>query len=343
MGSRATIAGLPMWVARKVMEEFIEVKPGEQVLIACDTEGDMDMANAFVATAASMGAEPTLLMMAPSCEELDKVPTAVFYKALEAADVYIPLVTTRQRMIHSVQVSKLKWEKKFRQFNLLGLWYNGAKLDRIAEILRSQDYKRIRAVSEAIANILDKGETIRVTSRQGSDFTASIKGIEYRSVNHYCTEPGVTANIEGSEAAGGPVEGTTEGLIVIDGPVHHVCEKAPGLREPIKLTASKGRVVKIEGGAEADRLRSIVEANENADNIAEVSLGTNPYIKCTGDLWNDKKVLGAMHVALGENIYQIYPYGTIDCELHMDCVLTSPSCWVDGQEVLRDGKLVLPV
>lgn len=343
MGARISIAGLPMWVAQKVMDEFIQVKPKEQVLVACDTEGDTDLAFAFVAAATRCGAEPTLLVLPPAFEELDKAPTQIFFKALEAADVYIPLVTTSQRMIHSVEVSKFKWEKKFRQFNLLGMWYGGAKLDRIVEILRTHDYRRIRQISEKLTDILSNGERIRATSKDGSDFVASIKGIEYRSVNHYCTEAGVTANIEGAEAAGGPVEGTTEGVIVIDGPIHHIAEKAPGLRQPIRVTVTKGRVSKIEGGAEADRLRAIIESTENADNIAEISLGANPHTRCTGDLWNDKKVLGAMHVAFGENVYQIYPHGTVDCELHMDAVLVKPSCWVDDQEILRDGQLVVEV
>ncbi len=41
--------------------------------------------------------------------------------------------------------------------------------------------------------------------------------------------------------------------------------------------------------------------HKNADNIAEIGLGTNPVAKIIGNVLEDEKVHGTCHVALGDN------------------------------------------
>jgi leucyl aminopeptidase (aminopeptidase T) len=54
-------------------------------------------------------------------------------------------------------------------------------------------------------------------------------------------------------------------------------------------------------------VRAIIENVKNADNMAEISVGTNHHLKHTGRVLNDKRRYGTMHVAFGQNTYQIYP------------------------------------
>ena len=51
----------------------------------------------------------------------------------------------------------------------------------------------------------------------------------------------------------------------------------------------------------------------------------------------DKRVLGTIHVAFGENKFQIYPHGSVWSPVHSDMVLLRPSCWVDDIQLLDKG------
>ena len=57
-----------------------------------------------------------------------------------------------------------------------------------------------------------------------------------------------------------------------------VCWKKWELCKPVRLDVEKGRIVNIEGGTDADKLKSIIKQH-NADYISEIGLGTNPEWK----------------------------------------------------------------
>ena len=65
-----------------------------------------------------------------------------------------------------------------------------------------------------------------------------------------------------------------EGVCVID---RSIAVRGIGLlREPIRMTYRAGRIVEIEGGPEAERVRQVIaEAGAGADVIAELGIGTN--------------------------------------------------------------------
>ena len=95
-----------------------------------------------------------------------------------------------------------------------------------------------------------------------------------------------------------PVEGSANGKLVIDLTMHHLGR----LLTPIELTVEKGRVVKIEGGAEARILRDYLEVygDENAYMCpAEASVGVNAKAVVRGIQREDKNILGTLHFGLG--------------------------------------------
>jgi leucyl aminopeptidase (aminopeptidase T) len=88
---------------------------------------------------------------------------------------------------------------------------------------------------------------------------------------------------------------------------------------------SKGVLSKIEGGKAADRLKSILEeADENALQLGELGLGTNPLAREIGHVENKFRI-GTAHIALGDNHLigwrgaSIYG-GTIVSNRHIDLV-----------------------
>lgn len=337
---RISSSGVPAMFAQEVMRRFIQPKPGEQVMILADTESDGDWVHAMASAASANGGEPTILIMQPTFSEAeDRKLSRIALKALEAADVYMAMAATTFFAIHEEKINELLRAKKLRTF-LLGGRYNaglrGDALKYAIQDLRS-DYGKVTEWGNKFHKYLKAGKQLKITSRAGTDVTASIEGIEYDSSTAFANEPGQQGGIPHGEVAGGPREGTTEGVIAIDGPIAYVAEK-PTLSRPVLVTVKRGKVVDVQGGEEAEALKRLIAANENADTIAEFSLGSNPFLPHTGRInITDKRKLGFVHTAFGKNIFQIYPWGTVDSPVHVDAVLLKASVWVDGEQLLDEG------
>lgn len=100
------------------------------------------------------------------------------------------------------------------------------------------------------------GETFTLTSEGGTNLVCSVKGrnvvIDYGTAIH----PGSAAFPPNAEVALGPVEGTANGIIVIDGSIPH--PQLNLIEEPIYLDVKDGMIVAVRGGREADILRKIL-------------------------------------------------------------------------------------
>ncbi len=115
----------------------------------------------------------------------------------------------------------------------------------------------------------------------------------------------------------------------------------PGqVEHPITITVEHGRATKIEGGAEAERLRDVIRDVPGADVIGEFAFGTSersPYGSPS-----EKGRLGTVHFALGDN-HNAYPGGQNVSHLHLDGVILNASLQIvdDGTWILRDGAWAL--
>ena len=112
---------------------------------------------------------------------------------------------------------------------------------------------------------------------------------------------------------------------------------------PIELIVEEGRVVRIEGGADARILRDYLETygDENAYMCpAEASVGVNAKARVRGIQREDKNILGSMHFGLGTNVDV---GGSIRSNIHMDGVILEPTLYVDGVMRIEDGRFLVPV
>ncbi len=336
---KISAAGRESMLAHHVLRHYVGLKEGEQVLILGDSETDDALVQAFASAAYFFNAEPTIMVTPPSFKELEKLPSKVSLKALEAADVYIPMTPTSGHSVHATEVARLKWEQKLRMF-IIGGWHGGGMEDAL-DAIRNHDYEKIYEVTSKVADVMNAGKRVRVTTPAGTDFTASIEDIPCRVAAGICRKMGESGCIPAGEAWSGPAEGTANGVIVLNSTIMNICEKPEGPKVPVRVTVKNGRVVNVEGGDEALKLKSIIETVKNADNLAEVSVGTNHHLKHSGRVLNDKRRYGTMHVAFGQNTYQIYPKGTVECDVHIDAVLLNPVFEVDGKTIVKDGKILL--
>lgn len=320
----ATAVSLQESVANLV-RTAARVQPGEQVCIVADTN-TLPIAQALVEAVRAVGAEPVLVVMTPRRAHGNE-PPAVVAAAMRAGQVVIQPVT--YAMTHT-DATQAALRAGARVLVLRGvteeIMTGGAML---------ADYDAVDRVTREVARRLTGAGTIRVTTPSGADLRMSVVGREAVALTGRVGGPGTFAAMPDGEAAIAPVEGTAEGILVVD----HTMDNLGRLDAPIRMTVRGGRVVEITGGTAAERLRTMIAAADaNATNIAEFAIGTNDRARLIGSMTEDKKVRGSVHVAIGDN-HVIG--GTVTSELHLDGLLLRPTVELDGERIVDDGRLLV--
>ena len=198
------------------------------------------------------------------------------------------------------------------------------------------DYKSISRRTIKLTEILETGSEIRVTATAGTDITFSIKGRKGYASKGLFHAKGESGNLPTGEAFLAPVEGTANGVFVVDGSMAGL-----GLikNANIRIEVEKGYATKITGGSLAKKLKLMLDKfGKEARNIAEFGIGTNDSAKLSGVLLEDEKVMGTIHIALGNNISM---GGSVNVPIHLDGVVKKPSVWMDGKLLMKDGKLLV--
>jgi leucyl aminopeptidase (aminopeptidase T) len=99
-----------------------------------------------------------------------------------------------------------------------------------------------------------------------------------------------------------------------------------------------GRVVSAEHGLGPVFLPRLQAHGELGTNLAELGVGTNDRARLTGNVLEDEKILGTVHVAFGASAGI---GGTVAVPIHLDVVVLDATLEVSGQRVLDAGRYVL--
>jgi len=197
------------------------------------------------------------------------------------------------------------------------------------------DYKAIAKRSNKLKKILEKGRNVKITAPAGTDIEFDITGRIAISSKGLYHKKGESGNLPTGETYNAPVEGTTNGIFVVDGSMAGL-----GLIGDvnIKIEVKNGFATKITGGRPAKKLNDMLdEVGKGARNIAEFGIGTNDSAKLSGILLEDEKVMGTVHLALGNNITM---GGTFNVPIHLDGIIKKPTVYLDGKLLMDKGKLL---
>jgi leucyl aminopeptidase (aminopeptidase T) len=146
------------------------------------------------------------------------------------------------------------------------------------------------------------------------------------------TEPGAFGNLPCGEGFISPLAG--DGRIVVAGTLASI-----GIGEqPATLTVAGGQLVEADGGAGPRFIELLRKHGEKGTNLAELGVGTNERAKPTGEVLEDEKLLGTVHIAFGASAGI---GGTVTVPIHLDAVVLDATLDVDGRRVLDSGKYVL--
>ncbi|MDP2301587.1 MAG: aminopeptidase [Ignavibacteria bacterium] len=198
------------------------------------------------------------------------------------------------------------------------------------------DYNYISKLSIKLKKILEKGKFVKITTTLGTDLSFSIVGRTSYASKGLFHKKGESGNLPTGETFLAPVEGTSNGVFIVDGSMAGL-----GLMKNVnlKIEVKDGYATKITGGSIASKLNKMLdEVGKDARNIAEFGIGTNPSAKLSGVLLEDEKVMGTIHIALGNNKSM---GGSVNVPIHLDGVVKKPTVYLDGKLLMKDGKLLV--
>jgi leucyl aminopeptidase (aminopeptidase T) len=128
------------------------------------------------------------------------------------------------------------------------------------------------------------------------------------------------------------VEGTAVGEIVVDGSIAGIGK----VSEPLIVTLEQGRIAGAQGAEAAQLLELLGEGDGLV--LGEFGIGTNDKARVTGNVLEDEKVYGTIHVAFGSN--RTFG-GSIDAGVHIDLVVHHPDVYIDEINILQKGRLTV--
>jgi hypothetical protein len=323
---------------------FRNVQKGDRLLVMTDDAMDPMVWQSAMAALHERGAEVTLALY-PRRTYHCADPSAMAVSAARQADVVVALTTTALnsgtpglRMIRAEGGGTGNtpiWLMEETTVEILTEGGGRATLE---------DLRQICDLQRRIGEIYDKGKKIHVTSPAGSDLVAEISGMPAGHFAHRWGEMPFERNAKTGKLGGGtwpfgeihiePVPGTANGKIVWDTTAHF---PSGPWRDPVTLTIKDGKVVGIDGGAEADQVRWYLETHgdENSWRVGgEIAVGTNH--RCwppMGLMRNDKKSFGAMHFGIGHGADR----GQVNSKLRLEGIARRVTFVVDDNKVICEN------
>ncbi|MFN2588623.1 MAG: aminopeptidase [Actinomycetota bacterium] len=309
--------------ARAVLDDCLRVRADEELLVVTDP-GTRRIGEVLVAGGRARGAEAVLVEIEERAGHGTEPPPSVA-AAMASCDVLIAPTT-----------KSLSHTEARRAANAAGA--RAATMPGITEEMMARtmaaDFASLRPRSREVARRLTEGSEVRIKSAAGSDLTLGIDGRTGISDDGDLSGPGAFGNLPPGEAFVAPVEATAHGRLVIDGTMWPVGR----LSEPLVFEVAEG-YVRAMTGAHAAQVRAAIEPyGPEALAIAELGIGTNDAAQLTGNVLEDEKILGTIHVAIGDN----HTFGgTIRVSSHQDGIVLDPTLSIDGDVVLDAGKLLV--
>jgi leucyl aminopeptidase (aminopeptidase T) len=193
------------------------------------------------------------------------------------------------------------------------------------------DFDLMTARSQSVAKLLDAGSTARITCPRGSNLTLDLGGRPGIADDGNLTKRGAFGNLPCGEAFIAPVGGEGTAVASSLGPIG-VSE------EPATLTVHEGRIVDAQGGRGPEWFPRLTAHGDLGTNLAELGVGTNERAQLTGNVLEDEKILGTIHVAFGASAGI---GGNVTVPIHLDVVVLDASLEIDGRPVLEAGRWVL--
>ena len=308
-----------------VMRHSLGVRSGEHVLVVTDPPkrslGELFARGAFRATPAVQ------LLIMPEMPDHGSEPPSQVAAAMAAADVCF--LATSKSLSHT-HARRSASAAGARVASMPSITYEMAM-----RTLRV-DYGEIARSSEALALLLTAADFVHLTGPGGTDLHLDLTGRAGSADTGVFTAAGAFGNLPAGEAFIAPLEGRAHGTLVFDAALP-VDDPDDAVRDaPMVIDVRDGLAQRVTGPGAEDLQVVFDRLGDDARNIAELGIGTNPAARISGNVLECEKVVGTAHVALGNSLHI---GGATDVPFHSDGVINRPTILAGDTLLLEDGRL----
>lgn len=310
--------------AKTAFLDCLNLKKNETVLVLTDDQ-TIDLGNALYEVGKEL-AETVHLIRMPVARVNGQEPPSAIARLMTKYDV---VVCPTAKSITHTDAKRNACAQGVRVATMPGI-----TTEVFSRTLQA-DYLKIDKRTKYISSLLEKTETVWIKTDLGTDLSIPIRGMKPISSSGIIREKGQGGNIPSGESFLAPIEGKTNGTLVVDASIAGIGL----LDEPVIITIKDGFAHTFESGFQARQLEHELKSfGKPGLNVAELGIGTNDGAIITGKILEDEKVLGTIHIAFGNNITM---GGTCDVGIHIDCVVRKPDMWFDDKKILEKGTLLI--
>lgn len=265
----------------------------------------------------------TCLVLMPDLEEENREPPKQVAEAMKHSTVIF--IVTEKTMTHTTA--------------RLNANHNGARvasMPGINEYIFSRggmtaDYTEIQKIIKKVHRKLRSAKTLHISSEIGTNLELSIKGRHWITEDDgICHANGGFTNLPAGTIFIAPVENNANGVVYFDGGLEG------DIKKPVRLQINNSSIVRMPKYAKIERF--IGTATSCAFKLSQFGMGLNPRAKVIGNILQDEKAWGTIHIGFGEN----YSFGgKIKCSTHFEGVIKEPTLEVDGHLIIEKGNFLI--
>ncbi|MFH1552856.1 MAG: aminopeptidase [Candidatus Omnitrophota bacterium] len=306
---------------KAVFISSLKLRPSESCLIVTDTVKE-PIGRAFYEYARSITPRAKIAVIEPTEEHASEPPADI---AEEMLKYDVQLLVTEKSLTHT----RARMEATAGGARV-------ATMPSITEDIANRcldiDYDALKEESNRLYNVLKQTSEVHVTTELGTDikFTVGASGFFGKDGGSF-DYPGAFGNLPEGEISFSSE--TCDGVYIVDASFPDL-----GLLDsPLTFKVAGGTVYEITGERSGQVLERLDRVGPKAYRVAELGIGLNPKAKIIGNILEDEKVIGTVHIAVGNNLSY---GGDNDVPLHLDGVLTGPTVYVDSRLLMEKGRFI---
>ena len=199
------------------------------------------------------------------------------------------------------------------------------------------DYRKVMELGRKIANRLERGSRVHLTSKTGTDLRFEVTKRPVHIQDGVVDQSDVQRGLVSTQLPSGkvevpPLEDTAQGTVVFDMPK---ALKGRMVRD-LTLRFQKGKVVEYHAKKFEEVFREVFEATRgDRDNIALFAMGLNSKVEMIG-YTTDELALGTATIGVGDNRGI---GGRNNSSFSFSGTIVKPTVDVDGYSIIADGRI----
>ena len=204
------------------------------------------------------------------------------------------------------------------------------------------DFRKVDRLSTRVWELVKAARLIEARTPAGTDLRTELEpGFRWLKTSGIISQE-KWGNLPGGEVFTTPRE--VNGTFIVDGVVgDYLCEKYGNLLDtPLTIRIEHNRL--MDAHSDNRELRDdfwrYTHTDENSDRVGEFAIGTNIELKeLIGHILQDEKFPG-VHIAFG-NPYGEHTGAKWYSSTHIDVVGKEFDIWIDGNQIMRQGKFLI--